>query len=235
MKVLFADDDEGMRTLVGHILEENGYEALIAKDGEEALRLFDQHHPDLVLLDVMMPALDGYEVCGRIRSRGLATPVIMVTAKGDIVDKSIGFKMGADDYLVKPFIAQELLLRMEALMRRFHMASTQGRSEGMLAFDGLTIDVANRRVCAHGQDVALAPKEFQLLVILAGNPGQVFSPRQLTEEIWGPEYAGEITGITVLVHRLRNKLEEDPSNPRFVQTVWHAGYRLGVAREGGCA
>ena len=114
MKVLFADDDEGMRTLVGHILEENGYEALIAKDGEEALRLFDQHHPDLVLLDVMMPALDGYEVCGRIRSRGLATPVIMVTAKGDIVDKSIGFKMGADDYLVKPFIAQELLLRMEA-------------------------------------------------------------------------------------------------------------------------
>ena len=107
MKVLFADDDEGMRTLVGHILEENGYEALIAKDGEEALRLFDQHHPDLVLLDVMMPALDGYEVCGRIRSRGLATPVIMVTAKGDIVDKSIGFKMGADDYLVKPFIAQE--------------------------------------------------------------------------------------------------------------------------------
>ena len=230
MKVLFADDDEGMRTLVGHILEENGHEALMAKDGEEALRLFDQHRPDLVLLDVMMPTLDGYGVCGRIRAR--ATPVIMVTAKGDIVDKSIGFKMGADDYLVKPFIAQELLLRMEALMRRFHMAATQGRAEEVLSFDGLSIDVANRKVRAYGRDVALAPKEFQLLVILAGNPGQVFSARQLTEEIWGPEYAGEITGITVLVHRLRNKLEDDPSNPRFVQTVWHAGYRLGVAREG---
>ena len=156
----------------------------------------------------------------------------MVTAKGDIVDKSIGFKMGADDYLVKPFIAQELLLRMEALMRRFHMAATQGRADEVLSFDGLSIDVANRKVRAYGRDVALAPKEFQLLVILAGNPGQVFSARQLTEEIWGPEYAGEITGITVLVHRLRNKLEDDPSNPRFVQTVWHAGYRLGVAREG---
>ena len=118
MKVLFADDDEGMRTLVGHILEENGYEALIAKDGEEALRLFDQHHPDLVLLDVMMPALDGYEVCGRIRSRGLATPVIMVTAKGDIVDKSIGFKAGGDDYVVKPFKPRELMARIKARIRR---------------------------------------------------------------------------------------------------------------------
>ena len=118
MKVLFADDDEGMRTLVGHILEENGHEALMAKDGEEALRLFDQHRPDLVLLDVMMPTLDGYGVCGRIRARGLATPVIMVTAKGDIVDKSIGFKAGGDDYVTKPFNATELLLRIEANIRR---------------------------------------------------------------------------------------------------------------------
>lgn len=228
MKVLFADDDEGMRTLVEHILKENGYEYVSAKDGEEAIALIEKESPDMVLLDVMMPKLDGYEVCGRMRNRGSTTPVIMLTAKNDIVDKSVGFKMGADDYIVKPFVAQELLLRMEALVRRSQMSGDKGSAD-TLRVDGLEIDAVNHRVSVRGESVVLTPKEIQLLVILAGNPGQVFSHKELTEEIWGEKYAGEITSITVLVHRLRGKIEEDPANPRFIQTVWHAGYRFGPA------
>ena len=226
MKVLFADDDEGMRTLVEHILKGSGYDLVSAKDGEEALELFEEQTPDLVILDVMMPKLDGYEVCGRLRGKGLTTPIIMLTAKGDIVDKSVGFKMGADDYLVKPFVAQELLLRMEALMRRSHM-SAGALGDEMLSIGGLEIDFANHRVAARGRSITLTPKEFRLLSILASSPGQVFSHNELTEEIWGSQFAGEITSITVLVHRLRGKIEEDPSNPRLVQTVWHSGYRFG--------
>lgn len=229
MKVLFADDDEGMRTLVEHILKENNYDYVCAKDGEEALDLFEREHPDMVLLDVMMPKLDGYEVCGRLRTMGLTTPIIMLTAKGDIVDKSVGFKMGADDYLVKPFVAQELLLRMEALMRRTLMGAKDVSSAEVLRLGGIELDTMNHRVVVRGESVVLTPKEFQLLVILASNPGQVYSHKELTRDIWGEDYTGEITSITVLVHRLRGKIEEDPANPRFVQTVWHAGYRFGPA------
>lgn len=231
MKVLFADDDGGMRTLVEHILEENGCQSISAKDGEEALALFEREEPDLVLLDVMMPKLNGYEVCEHIREQGFTTPIIMVTAKGDIVDKSIGFKTGADDYLVKPFVSQELLLRMDALMRRSTMVFAQSHTQELLQFDDLEIDTISHKVIAYGVPMTLTPKEFQLLAILANSPGRVFSHKQLTEEIWGCEYAGEITSITVLVHRLRNKLEKDPSNPRFIQTVWHAGYRLGISQQ----
>lgn len=229
MKVLFADDDEGMRTLVEHILKENNYDYVCAKDGEEALDLFEREHPDMVLLDVMMPKLDGYEVCGRLRTMGLTTPIIMLTAKGDIVDKSVGFKMGADDYLVKPFVAQELLLRMEALMRRTLMGAKDVSNAEVLRLGGIELDTMNHRVVVRGESVVLTPKEFQLLVILASNPGQVYSHKELTRDIWGEDYTGEITSITVLVHRLRGKIEEDPANPRFVQTVWHAGYRFGPA------
>lgn len=229
MKVLFADDDEGMRTLVEHILKENNYDYVCAKDGEEALDLFEREHPDMVLLDVMMPKLDGYEVCGRLRTMGLTTPIIMLTAKGDIVDKSVGFKMGADDYLVKPFVAQELLLRMEALMRRTLMGAKDVSGAEVLRLGGIELDAMNHRVVVRGESVVLTPKEFQLLVILASNPGQVYSHKELTRDIWGEDYTGEITSITVLVHRLRGKIEEDPANPRFVQTVWHAGYRFGPA------
>lgn len=229
MKVLFADDGEGMRTLVEHILKENNYDYVCAKDGEEALDLFEREHPDMVLLDVMMPKLDGYEVCGRLRTMGLTTPIIMLTAKGDIVDKSVGFKMGADDYLVKPFVAQELLLRMEALMRRTLMGAKDVSGAEVLRLGGIELDTMNHRVVVRGESVVLTPKEFQLLVILASNPGQVYSHKELTRDIWGEDYTGEITSITVLVHRLRGKIEEDPANPRFVQTVWHAGYRFGPA------
>lgn len=230
MKVLFADDDEGMRTLIEHVMESGGHEVACACDGQEALRLFDACCPDIVVLDVMMPQLNGYDVTRELRRRDVQVPVILLTAKGDIVDKSCGFGAGADDYLVKPFIPEELLLRMDALVRRARRAGEGRAPETVLAFDGLEVDFARQRVTVGGEPVALSSKEFQLLAILAGSPGKTFSQKRLTEEIWGAGYAGEVTGITVLVHRLRAKIERDPSNPRFVQTVWHAGYRFGDAR-----
>ena len=229
MKVLFADDDEGMRTLVGHILEENGYEALIAKDGEEALRLFDQHHPDLVLLDVMMPALDGYEVCGRIRSRGLATPVIMVTAKGDIVDKSIGFKAGGYDYVVKPFSPDELLLRIEAHLRRHKddlaFAKAVNR-EGSSTTGDLEVFFNQYEARLHGRKVDLTAKEFEILALLAANPGQVFTRQQIFAHIWGEDSEVDESSITVFMRKIREKIEENPSQPKYLLTVWRVGYKF---------
>lgn len=229
MKALFADDDEGMRTLVEHILKDHGYEVVLATNGEEALDVFSRDSFDLVLLDVMMPGLNGYEACERLRAQNADVPIILVTAKDDIVDKSMGFKMGADDYVVKPFVPQELILRIDALMRRYLREPKHTFNDDMLHFENLEIDMVGHRAIANGKTVALTPKEFELLSILASNPGQAFSSKQLTESIWGPDCANEITSITVLVHRLRNKIEADPSNPTFVKTAYHAGYKLGVS------
>ena len=227
MKILLADDDEGMRTLVEHIITEAGHEPVSAVDGLEALRLFEEERPDLLILDVMMPGLNGFEVCEQLRARKTSVPIILLTAKGDIVDKSIGFKAGADDYLVKPFVPQELQLRIEALLRRGKKGLTNGYIADRLRFDDLEIDIKRRKVEVRGQTVELTPREFHLLHMLAGNPGIVFTRDQIIEDIWGKEYVGEITAITVLVHRIREKIELDPANPRYIQTVWHVGYRFG--------
>jgi two-component system response regulator VicR len=227
MKIMLADDDEGMQTLVGHIVRDAGYEFICAPDGEEAIMLFEAERPDLLILDVMMPRLNGFEVTAQLRKRKASTPIILLTAKGDIVDKSIGFQAGADDYLVKPFIPQELQLRIEALLRRGKKGRSRGYLPNVLTFDGLEIDAKKRRVIARGKVVDLTPKEFHLLYMLACNPGEVFTRDQLIEDIWGPEYAGETTGITVLIHRIREKIEPDPHDPRYIQTVWHVGYRFG--------
>lgn len=225
MKVLYADDDAGMRALVRRIVADAGYEFVGAVNGREALERFSEERPDLVVLDVMMPDLNGYEVCERIRARASSVPVLFLTAKGDIVDKSIGFNAGADDFLVKPFNAQELALRMKALLRR----RGQGAAEApmKLMFDGLEIDMRTRKVVVRGRSVDLTPKEFHLLQLLATHPGEVFTRERLTEEIWGADYIGETAGVAVLVHRLRDKIEPDPVDPVHIQTVWRVGYRFG--------
>ncbi len=227
MKIMLADDDEGIRTLVGHIIRDAGYDFCVATDGLEAIELYKTERPDVLILDVMMPGLNGFDVCKRLRDEKATVPIIVLTAKGDIVDKSVGFKAGADDYLVKPFVSEELLLRIEALLRRSGKVMTEGYLSDKLQFDGLEIDVKRRRVDVLGTVVSLTPKEFHLLHMLASNPGVVFTKDQLIEDIWGAHYEGELAGITVLVHRLREKIETDPSNPRYVQTVWHVGYRFG--------
>ncbi|MEF9875922.1 MAG: response regulator transcription factor [Gordonibacter sp.] len=227
MKIMLADDDEGIRVLVSHIIKDAGYDFCVAVDGLEAIEQYKAERPDVLILDVMMPGLNGFDVCKRLRDEKVTVPIIVLTAKGDIVDKSVGFKAGADDYLVKPFVSEELLLRIEALLRRSGKVMTEGYISDRLQFDGMEIDVKRRRVEVAGVVANLTPKEFHLLHLLASNPGIVFTKDQLIEDIWGAHYEGEMAGITVLVHRLREKIEADPSNPRYVHTVWHVGYRFG--------
>ena len=227
MRILLADDDEGVRAVVEHVVRDAGHDFLCAVNGQEALGVFEKEKPDLLILDVMMPKLNGFEVVSQLRERGSSVPVIMLTAKGDIVDKSIGFKSGADDYLVKPFIPQELELRIEALLRRGQKDRGGGSPMSELRYGDLEIETKRRRVTVAGNLVELTPKEFHLLHMLAASPGEVFSRERLIEDVWGPEYAGEVTSLTVLVRRLRSKIEEDPSAPKYVKTVWHMGYRFG--------
>ena len=229
MKVMLADDEENIRTLISHLLVEEGYECCMAEDGSEALALAQEQHPDLIILDIMMPKVNGFDCCTALREMGVEAPIIFLTAKGDIVDKSVGFKAGADDYLVKPFIPQELLLRIEALLRRSKAASQdQGTQKGnmpeRLEFPGLDIDAKTRKVHVRGQAVDLTPKEFHLLYMLACNAGRVFTRSQIIEDVWGDEYSENTQSVTVLVRRIRTKIEQDPSNPRYLQTVWHVGY-----------
>lgn len=227
MKVMLADDDQGIQTLVGHIVREEGHEFCCASDGEAAIRMVDVERPDLLILDIMMPRKDGFEVCEAVRAKDDGIPILILTAKGDIVDKSIGFRAGADDYLVKPFMPKELSLRIEALLRRRVPAKATGAIAEIIGYGELEIDVRRRRVTVAGQQADLTPKEFHLLFMLASSPGTVFTKDQLVRDIWGPEYVAESSSITVIVRRIREKIEKDPSDPQYLQTVWHVGYRFG--------
>lgn len=227
MKIMLADDEQNIQELIKHLLIEEGYDYCIASDGAEALDMVQSEQPDLLILDIMMPKVNGYDVCTKLREQGVGIPIIFLTAKGDIVDKSVGFKAGADDYLVKPFMPQELLLRIEALLRR-SMRSSQATGKGSipekLEFPELTIDAKTRKVIVRGKHVDLTPKEFHVLYMLACNEGRVFTRNQIIEDVWGGDYVESSSSITVLIRRIRTKIEEDPSNPQHLQTVWHVGY-----------
>lgn len=228
-KILLADDEDNLREAVGIILHRAGYQVCAAADGTQAVERFVRERPDLVILDVMMPWMDGYQACERIRELSPDTPVLMLTAKGDIVDKKIGFHAGADDYMVKPFNDEELLLRIEALLRR------RGRGEGAtlsavgqtVVVGAMTIDPRRCEVAVDGRVVALTPKEFQIVATMAESPGKVFTREDLIELVWGREYDAASVSIPVYIRRIREKVEADPSNPLYVQTVWGFGYRLG--------
>lgn len=228
-KILLADDEDNLREAVGIILHRAGYKVCAAADGTQAVERFVRESPDLVILDVMMPWMDGYQACERIRALSADTPVLMLTAKGDIVDKKIGFHAGADDYMVKPFNDEELLLRIEALLRR------RNRGEGpapsavgqVVAVGAMTIDPRRCEVAVDGRAVALTPKEFQIIATMAESPGKVFTREDLIELVWGRGYDAGSVSIPVYVRRIREKVEADPSNPVYLQTVWGFGYRLG--------
>jgi len=227
-KVLVVDDDASIRDSVVRILQDAGYECVGASDGAAALEAIALHVPSLIVLDIMMPGMDGFSVCSEIRRRGITVPIIFLSAKGDIIDKGIAFKLGGDDYLVKPFEPQELVFRVEALLRRSEMTPTAvGVHLQTVEYGDLVIDMRRHRVTLRGVEVDLAPQEFLLLSILAAAPGQVFTRDALVEEIWGPEYVGSSTSLTVVVRRIRTKIEDDPANPRYLQTVWRVGYRFG--------
>ena len=220
-RVLVVDDEPMVTEVVGRYLEREGFEVALAADGYEALRLARQDNPDLVVLDLMLPRIDGLEVC-RVLRRETRIPIIMLTAKGEELDRIIGLELGADDYVVKPFSPRELLARIKAVLRRGQPAEPGDN----LRYDDLRINSKTRLVEARGAPVALTAKEFDLLYFLASSPGQVFSRDQLMNHVWDFVYAGDASTVTVHIRRLREKIEADPERPRFLKTVWGVGYKF---------
>jgi two-component system response regulator VicR len=222
MKILLADDEPSIQTLVRRIVEDGGYEFCLARDGEEVFGIVRSENPDLIILDVMMPRMSGFHVCNALREQGVLVPILILSAKGDIVDKSVGFSAGADDYLVKPFSPDELLLRIRAHLRQRDRLVT-GQMQA-ITVGGLEIDIARHRVTLHGAEIVLTPKEFLILAYLARHHGEIVTREQLIQEVWGEEFIGETSSVAVFIRKLREKIEEDPSHPTHIKTVRNAGY-----------
>ncbi len=220
--VLVVDDEPIVRDVVVRYLRRDGFETLVAGDGDTARELIERSEPQLVVLDVMLPGTDGLALCRWIRARG-DLPVIMLTARGDEADRIVGLELGADDYVTKPFSPRELAVRVQTVLRRTAPAPP---SAERLVFDGLTIDPRTREVEREGALLRLTAKEFDLLFFLASNPRQVFSRDQLMGRVWGYEAAVDTGTVTVHVRRLRSKIERDPSAPHHLETVWGVGYRF---------
>ena len=222
--VLVVDDEPTIAEVVSRYLERAGYSAATAADGLEAIRVAGERRPDLVVLDLMLPGLDGLEVLRRLREDdGARTPVILLTAKGEQDDKLAGLRGGADDYVVKPFSPSELVARVDAVLRRVHPPAEDAEP---LRFGELEIDARARRVTVDGEEVQLSLREFDLLHFLASHPGQAFSRDQLMDRVWDSAPLSDTSTVTVHVRRLRAKVEPDPERPRHVQTVWGVGYRF---------
>lgn len=227
LKIMLVDDEDSIRKVVAHLAQKEGYDFCYASDGEKALQMFAQENPDLIILDVMLPELDGFEVCRRIRQES-AVPIILLSAKGDIVDKSVGFNMGADDYMTKPFSPIELALRMKAMFRRAFRLSNENLAEDKdrLVFKDLEINNKTFEVIVRGKKVDLTSKEFELLSFMANHPGQVFTRQQLFDNLWGEKYLGDSGTITVFIRKVREKVELDPGRPEYILTVWGVGYKF---------
>jgi two-component system, OmpR family, response regulator ResD len=226
--VLVVDDEPTIVEVVGRYLERAGYEARGAADGFEALELAATERPDLVVLDLMLPGIDGIEVMRRLRELpGPPLAVILLTARGEESDRLVGLRQGADDYVVKPFSPAELVARVGAVLRRTRPAEADGDAdEPPIEVGPLRIEPSSRRVFLDGEEIALTMREFDLLAFLAAHPGRVYSRDQLMESVWGEPYFEDTSTVTVHIRRLRAKLGDDPASPRFVETVWGVGYRL---------
>lgn len=223
-KILIVDDDKNICELLRLYLNKEGYTSIIANNGEDACAAYEKEMPNLVLLDVMMPKMDGWEVCRRIRAQG-TTPIIMLTAKGETFDKVLGLELGADDYVVKPFDSKEVVARIKAVLRRC-TTGTQSQ-EGVISYNNLSVDLTRYELKVNGQAVDAPPKELELLYYLASHPNRVFTRDQLLDEVWGFEYYGDSRTIDVHVKRLREKLE-GASEEWVLKTVWGVGYKFEV-------
>ena len=224
--VLVVDDEPTIVEVVGTYLERAGFEVERAMDGLEALRLAELHRPDLVVLDLMLPGLDGFEVLRRLRERpGKPVAVIMLTARGEESDRLVGLRHGADDYVVKPFSPAELVARVEAVLRRVSPPPEEDETPP-IERGPLRIEPAGRRAFLDGAELDLTMREFDLLAYLAARPGRVFSRDQLMEAVWDTPFFTDTSTVTVHIRRLRGKLGDDPAEPRFIETVWGVGYRL---------
>jgi DNA-binding response OmpR family regulator len=223
--VLVVDDERTIADVVARYLEREGYRALVAHDGEEALAVAERERPDLVVLDVMLPQLDGLQVMALLRRRR-PTPVILLTARGEEQERVGGLRLGADDYVVKPFSPAELVARVGAVLRRLAGAGGDGAAGELLEFGEVAIDEAARTCTVRGRPAELTAKEFELLLHLARNPGRAFSRDDLMDAVWRYPYYSNTATVTVHVRRVRHKIEEDPLQPRHLVTVWGVGYKL---------
>jgi two-component system, OmpR family, response regulator ResD len=222
--VLVVDDEPTIREVVANYMRRAGYRARSARDGSEALSLAERDRPDIVILDLLMPGMDGLEVMRRLRAvEHDELAIILLTAKGEAADRVTGLRLGADDYVCKPFSPAELVARVDAIRRRLDTSSNRDEP---LAFDALEIDPSSRRVLVEGQEASLTHREFELLLFLARHPAQTFSRSQLMDAVWQYAFYTDTSTVTVHIRRLRAKIEADPSEPRFIETVWGVGYRF---------
>ena len=231
-RILIVDDDANIAELISLYLMKECYETMIVGDGEEALKVFPEFKPNLVLLDLMLPGIDGYQVCRELRASS-QVPVIMLSAKGEIFDKVLGLELGADDYMIKPFDSKELVARVKAVLRRYQAApapapsSTEQQGE-YVEYPDLIVNLTNYSVIYMGHSVEMSPKELELLYFLAASPNQVFTREQLLDHIWGYEYIGDTRTVDVHIKRLREKIKDH--NSWAITTVWGIGYKFEVKR-----
>lgn len=221
--VLVVDDEKTLVKALKFNLEKEGFRVDQAYDGEEALEKVYDLKPDIVVLDLMLPKLDGFEVCRRIRRR-YDIPIIMLTARAEDIDKVLGLELGADDYLTKPFNSRELVARIRAILRRSTVREEEAKK--IIQIGDLTVDLLQHRVRLGEREINLTSKEFALLSYLAANAGNVYSRQELLDDVWGPDYFGDVRTVDVHIRHLREKLEEDPGNPRLIITVWGTGYKI---------
>lgn len=223
-KVLVVDDEEHIRELIKFNLDKNGYKTICADNGLDALKMAKDENPQLILLDVMLPAMDGYDVCKEIRRDNSisSTPIIMITAKGEEFDKVLGLELGADDYITKPFSIRELIARVKAILRR----TTIKPIDNSYNFGTISIDFEKHEVTKEGMKIELTLKEFELIQILIKNKGRVMTRDFLLDKIWGYEYIGETRTVDVHIRHLRQKIEDDDKNPKYIETIRGIGYRF---------
>ncbi|MBO5565077.1 MAG: response regulator transcription factor [Lachnospiraceae bacterium] len=224
-KILIVDDDTNISELISLYLTKECFDTMTVSDGEAALSAFDSYRPDLILLDLMLPGKDGYQVCREIRARK-DTPIIMLSAKGEVFDKVLGLELGADDYMEKPFDAKELVARVRAVLRRYQSPGSQGGAEDtrIVSYPDLTINLTNYAVTYMGKPIDMPPKELELLYFLASSPNRVFTREQLLDNIWGYEYIGDTRTVDVHIKRIREKIGDHEKWK--IMTIWSVGYKF---------
>lgn len=228
-KILIVDDDENIAELISLYLTKECFDTMLVHDGEQALVANDTYQPNLILLDLMLPGIDGYQVCREIRTRS-NVPIIMLSAKGEVFDKVLGLELGADDYIMKPFDSKEMVARVKAVLRRYQAAPAAAPAAAdrgkCVEYPGITINLTNYSVIADGKNIDMPPKELELLYFLASSPNQVFTREQLLDQIWGYEYIGDTRTVDVHIKRLREKIKDHPG--WNLATVWGIGYKFEV-------
>ncbi len=226
-KILIVDDDENIAELISLYLTKECFDTRIVHDGEEALQAFKEYEPNLILLDLMLPGIDGYQVCREIRQKS-STPIIMLSAKGEVFDKVLGLELGADDYIIKPFDSKEMVARVKAVLRRYQPSrnDTSVSKGKCVEYPGIVINLTNYSVLVDGEHIDMPPKELELLYFLAASPNQVFTREQLLDQIWGYEYIGDTRTVDVHIKRLREKIKDHSTWK--LSTVWGIGYKFEV-------